>query len=63
MYLLRDPDFNIVDAVETVAVTGTIVRIDLRKTRIREETGNLAVVSNRDVEKRWTQQGSTDSTG
>lgn len=63
VYLLRDPDFNIGDAVETAAVTGTIVRIGLRKTRIREETDNLVVVSNRDVEKRWTQQEPADSTG
>lgn len=63
VYLLRDPDFNIGDTVATASVTGTIVRIDLRKTRIQEETGNLVVVSNRDVEKRWSQQETPESTG
>ncbi|MDR5656217.1 mechanosensitive ion channel [Halodesulfurarchaeum sp. HSR-GB] len=56
VYLLRDPDFNVGDAVETASITGTIVRVDLRKTRIRAASGDLVVVANRDVEKRWTQQ-------
>jgi len=55
VYLLRDPDFNIGDQVETASVSGSIERIDLRKTRIRTESGDRVVVSNRDVEKRWTQ--------
>lgn len=59
VYLLRDPDFNPGDVVETASVTGTIESIDLRKTRIREDAGNLVVVSNRDVEKRWTRTGDT----
>ena len=63
VYLLRDPDFNIGDTVETASVTGTIRRIDLRKTRIRLENGDLVVVSNRDVEKRWTRRESMESTG
>lgn len=54
-YLLQDPDFNEGDTVETASVSGDIVTIDLRKTRIREEDGDLVVVANRDVEKRWTQ--------
>ncbi|MDZ7849838.1 MAG: mechanosensitive ion channel [Halodesulfurarchaeum sp.] len=58
VYLLKDPDFNIGDAVETASVSGTIERIDLRKTRIRDTEGHLVVVANRDVEKRWTQQSS-----
>ncbi|MFP4530670.1 MAG: mechanosensitive ion channel domain-containing protein [Halodesulfurarchaeum sp.] len=56
VYLLKDPDFNIGDAVETASISGTIERIDLRKTRIRDGDGHLVVVANRDVEKRWTQQ-------
>jgi small-conductance mechanosensitive channel len=57
VYRLRDPDFNAGDIVETATVTGIIEGVDLRKARIREETGNLVVVSNRDVEKRWTRTG------
>ncbi len=56
VYLLRDPDFNHGDAVNTASVTGTIVDIDLRKTRIRADNGDLVVVANRDVEKKWTNQ-------
>lgn len=54
VYLLRDPDFNIGDTVDTASVSGTISGIDLRKTRIRNESGELIVVANRDVEKKWT---------
>ncbi|WP_323674642.1 mechanosensitive ion channel domain-containing protein [Halorubellus sp. PRR65] len=56
VYLLRDPDFNEGDVVESASVTGEIVAIDLRKTRLRTEDGDLVVVANRDVEKRWRQE-------
>jgi small-conductance mechanosensitive channel len=56
VYLLQDPNFNEGDRVTTASVTGQIVRIDLRKTRIRSDDGNLVVIANRDVEKRWTQE-------
>lgn len=56
VYLLQDPDFNEGDFVTTASTTGTVVGIDLRKTRIRTEDGDLVVVANRDVEKRWTQE-------
>jgi small-conductance mechanosensitive channel len=55
VYLLRDPDFNEGDVVESASVTGEIVSIDLRKTRLRAEDGDLVVVANRDVEKKWRQ--------
>ena len=61
VYLLKDPDFNVGDEVETASVTGRIERIDLRKTRIREAEGHLVVVANRDVEKRWTQEDTAES--
>jgi small-conductance mechanosensitive channel len=54
VYLLRDPDFNQGDLVDTASVTGTITAIGLRKTRIRAEDGELVVLANRDVEKKWT---------
>jgi small-conductance mechanosensitive channel len=56
VYLLRDPDFNEGDVVETASVTGTVAGIDLRKTRIRSTDGDLVVIANRDVEKRWTNE-------
>ena len=54
VYLLQDEDFSEGDRVETASVTGRLVSIDLRKTRIVTDEGNLVVVANRDVEKRWT---------
>jgi small-conductance mechanosensitive channel len=55
VYLLRDSDFNEGDVVETASVTGEIVDIDLRKTRLRSDDGDLVVLANRDVEKKWRQ--------
>lgn len=60
VYLLRDPDFNIGDRVTTASVTGTVKRIDLRKTRIRDEKDDLVVVSNRDIEEKWTWMAESD---
>lgn len=57
VYLLQDPDFNPGDAVDTASVAGTVASIGLRKTRIRTDEGDLVVVSNRDVEKKWVQRG------
>jgi small-conductance mechanosensitive channel len=62
VYLLQDPDFNEGDRVTTASETGTITRIDLRKTRIRTDEGDLVVIANRDVEKRWTKETSGDGT-
>lgn len=56
VYLLRDPDFEEGDLVTTASVTGRVRGIDLRKTRIVTEEGDLVVVANRDVEKRWTRE-------
>lgn len=57
VYLLRDPDFNPGDTVETASVTGTVASLDLRKTRIDLDGGDRVVVANRDVEKKWTVRG------
>jgi len=56
VYLLRDSDFNEGDVVETASVTGEIVGIDLRKTRLRADDGDLVVLANREVEKKWRQE-------
>lgn len=61
VYLLRDPDFNIGDTVTIASVSGTITKIDLRKTRIRTEDNDLVVIANEDVEKKWT-RSHTDTT-
>ncbi|WP_181685687.1 mechanosensitive ion channel family protein [Halorhabdus salina] len=55
VYLLRDPDFNPGDTVTAESVTGTVVDIGLRKSRVRTEDG-LVVLANRNVESRWTRR-------
>ena len=60
VYLLQDEDFSEGDRVETASVTGRLVSIGLRKTRIETDDGNLVVVANRDVEKRWTRHAKRD---
>jgi small-conductance mechanosensitive channel len=53
VYLLRDPDFNPGDTVTTESVTGTVVDIGLRKSRL-DVDGDTVVLANRSVENRWT---------
>jgi small-conductance mechanosensitive channel len=53
VYLLRDPDFNPGDTVTAGDTTGTVERIELRKTRIDVE-GDTVVRANGEIEKRWT---------
>ena len=60
VYLLQDEDFSEGDRVETASVTGRLVSIDLRKTRIETDEGTLVVVANRDVEERWTRHARAD---
>ncbi|WP_280537526.1 mechanosensitive ion channel domain-containing protein [Halopenitus sp. POP-27] len=59
VYLLKDPDFTPGDRVETASVSGTVSEIGLRKTRIRADDGELVVLANRDVEKKWTNRSRT----
>jgi small-conductance mechanosensitive channel len=56
VYLLRDPDFNPGDRVVAQSFTGTVMAIELRKSRIELESGDTAVIANRDVEPRWTKK-------
>lgn len=52
IYLLRDPDFQPGDLVETADTEGTVKSIELRKTRL-DVDGDTVVLSNSEVEKRW----------
>jgi small-conductance mechanosensitive channel len=54
VYLLRDPNFNIGDRVVTDDATGTVTAIELRKSRIETESGDIEVVANRMIESHWT---------
>jgi small-conductance mechanosensitive channel len=61
VYLLRDPDFNPGDRVTTQSFTGTVRTIELRKSRFELDDGDVVVLANRDVEKRWTKEAETPS--
>ena len=54
VYLAKDPDFNHGDSVEVDGVEGVVKDVGLRKSRIELENGDLRVVNNSDVEKKWT---------
>jgi small-conductance mechanosensitive channel len=54
VYLAKDPDFNKGDNVEVDGSKGEVKDVGLRKSRIRLEDGNLRVLNNSDVEKKWT---------
>ena len=56
VYLLRDPDFNPGDRVETADVSGVVRQIDLRKTRLEVENGDTVVLGNSSVEEKWTRK-------
>ncbi|MFW5919219.1 MAG: mechanosensitive ion channel domain-containing protein [Halanaeroarchaeum sp.] len=53
VYLLRDPDFERGDRVTTKSITGTVVGIGLRKTRLETEEGDLVVLQNSEVDQQW----------
>ena len=56
VYLLRDPDFNPGDEVVAADVTGTVLDIELRKTRLEVEGGDVVVLGNSKVEQKWTRK-------
>ena len=58
VYLLRDPDFNPGDRVETGDVTGVVRAIELRKTRFQTDDGDVVVMGNGSVEEKWTKKAS-----
>mgnify|MGYP002338731072 CR=1 FL=1 len=57
---LRDPDFNPGDSVNTASITGTVTDIGLRKSRFRVESGDIVVLANSEVEKKWTKLDDAD---
>ncbi len=63
VYLLRDPDFNPGDRVTADETTGEVRDIGLRKSRLELDDGEVVVVANSAVEKKWTLEGETAATG
>ncbi len=60
IYLLRDPDFNVGDRLSTDAATGTVRAIELRKSRIDTDDGDMVIVANRSIESLWTHNLGSD---
>lgn len=54
VYLAQDKDFNSGDRVIVDSEEGVIEDVGLKKTRLRLNSGDLRVVKNTDVEKKWT---------
>lgn len=54
VYLLKDTDFEEGDRVNASGETGEVREIGLRKSRLKLENGDKAVLSNSEVEKKWT---------
>ncbi|AGN00136.1 hypothetical protein L593_00905 [Salinarchaeum sp. Harcht-Bsk1] len=57
VYLLRDPDFEVGDRVVTDKGEGVVEAIELRKCRLMQDDGDVLVVANGDVEKKWKRLG------
>ncbi len=58
VFLASDPDFGTGFTISSKEITGTIERIDLRKTRIRTADGKLHVVPNKMIESEvWIVEG------
>jgi len=56
IYLLRDPDFNAGDTVTTADVTGEVLAIGLRKSRLELDDGDVLVLANQAIEQRWRRE-------
>ncbi|PSP55448.1 mechanosensitive ion channel protein MscS [Halobacteriales archaeon QS_1_67_19] len=63
VYLLRDPDFQPGDRVVAGDVSGVVRAIDLRKTRLETDEGDLVVLGNSSVEEKWTKKAAASDPG
>jgi len=51
-YLIRDPDFEVGHLVKTRDMNGEVIEVGLRKSRLELENGDIAVLSNSEIEKK-----------
>lgn len=47
IFLIADPDFKVGAQVSVNNISGTVVSLDIKKTKIRDAEGNIYVVSNK----------------
>lgn len=50
IFLLADEDFKVGNLVETSGVKGIVESLDIRKTKIRDEVGNLHIIPNKKID-------------
>lgn len=62
MYLIHDVQFVEGNTISTNGVTGEIVEVGMRRTRIRTEDGNITVISNSKIEPKWTYHTQNEET-
>lgn len=56
VYLLKDQDFEEGDTVLASGETGEVREIGLRKSRLELENGDIVVLSNSEVDQKWTRK-------
>lgn len=61
VYLIQDPDFCYGFRISTGSVTGTVRSVELRKSRIETDDGEMVVLANSEVEKKWTRHHEPDT--
>ncbi len=55
LLLLGDKHFDLGDRIKVGSIEGTIIEVDLRKTRIRTDDGSIQIISNAKIDKGgWT---------
>jgi small-conductance mechanosensitive channel len=50
IYLIADPDFKIGVDVKVGAIEGTVISMDIRKTKVQDKDGNLQVLPNKTID-------------
>ncbi len=53
-YLIKDPDIQKGDKIESDKGSGIVKKIGIKKTRLKTPENNVLVLANSDVEKKWT---------
>jgi len=47
IFLIAEPDFTVGQRVRLNAIAGNIIGLDIKKTKVRDETGNIHVIPNK----------------
>ncbi len=50
IYLIADPDFKVGRRVKVGNIEGTVTSVDIRKTKVKDDEGNLQVLPNKTID-------------